>query len=63
MLIFVKGPYLARIASGHKTTTIRPWRTCSLRAGSVVSFNGRVRVTLTAVEHRRFGDLDDDGRG
>lgn len=59
MLIFVKAPYLARITSRQKTSTIRPWRTCTLTVGSRLLFNGKYPVTLTAVEHRRLGDLDD----
>jgi len=59
MLIFVKGVYLARIASGEKTTTIRPWRTCTLRVGTVLSFNGKIRVVLTKLEHRRVRELSD----
>jgi hypothetical protein len=59
MLIFVKGHYLARIASGQKTTTIRPWKTCKLKPGAVLSFNGKVRTVVTRVEQRRLGDLTD----
>lgn len=55
MLLFVKGPALAQIAAGQKTATIRPWRKCKLQPGTVLSFNGRVRVVLTRVE---FSTLD-----
>ena len=60
MLIFIKGKYLPLIASGQKTTTIRPWRHCRLVAGGSLSFNGRLRVTLTRVEQRRLCELTDD---
>ncbi len=50
MLLFVKGPALAQIVAGRKTATIRPWRRCKLQPGSVLSFNGRVRVVLQRVE-------------
>ena len=59
MLLFVKPDYLSRIRAGHKTTTIRPWKVCSLKPGAVLSFNGRVRVTITEVAHVRYGDLTD----
>jgi len=59
MLIFVKGDYLRLIESGQKTTTIRPWRRCKLVPGGTLSFNGRVVVTLTRVEHRHLADLTD----
>lgn len=60
MLLFLKGHYLPLIASGQKTTTIRAWKTCKLERGSSLSFNGKMRVTLTRVEQRRLGDLTDD---
>lgn len=50
MLLFVKGKALAQIAAGRKTATVRPWRRCKLQPGTVLSFNGRVRVTLLRVE-------------
>lgn len=37
--------------------TVRPWKTCKLRPGSPLSFNGKVRVTLTHVEQVRLGDM------
>ena len=60
MLIFLKGYYLPLIVDGRKTTTLRPWKTCTLRRGRTMTFNGRVRVTLTKVEQRRLLDLTDD---
>jgi hypothetical protein len=57
MLIFVKGHYVALIADGRKTTTIRPWKTCKLRPGAVLSFNGRLRARLTAAVPGRLGDV------
>lgn len=57
MLIFVKGHYLPLIASGHKTTTIRPWKRCKLVPGDPLSFNGKIRAAITQVEQRRLGDL------
>jgi hypothetical protein len=60
MLIYIKGWYLPLIAEGTKTTTIRLWKVCNLLPGRTLTFNGRIRVTLTRVEHRRLGDLDDD---
>jgi ASC-1-like (ASCH) protein len=59
MLIFVKGCYEGLIAAGEKTTTVRLWKSCRLQPGDPLSFNGRVRATITAVEQRRLGDLDD----
>jgi hypothetical protein len=60
MLIYIKGHYLPLIVDGRKTTTMRPWKTCTLQRGRTLTFNGRVRVTLTKVEQRRLLDLTDD---
>lgn len=59
MLIFVKGPYLDLIREGRKTTTIRPWKASTLKPGHVLSFNGKVRVTLRAVDQVPLADIDD----
>jgi len=60
MLLYIKGWYLPLIDEGTKTTTIRLWKVCNLRPGRSLTFNGRIRVTLTKVDHRRLGDLTDD---
>ena len=57
MLIFVKGHYLPLIASGQKTSTIRPWKVCRLRPGGTLVFNGKITTVITQVEQRRLGDL------
>jgi hypothetical protein len=64
MLLFLKAPYLARVRSGQKTTTIRPWKTCRLVAGDLLHFptGGNVRgsqvvARITDVRRVRFGDL------
>lgn len=59
MLIFIKGHYLELIRQGLKTTTIRPWKTCRLRPGVTLSFNGRVRARLRSVEQVPLSAIDD----
>lgn len=59
MLLFVKGAYLELIRQGRKTTTIRPWKVCSLTPGRVLSFNGKIRVRLRAVNQVPLADIDD----
>lgn len=59
MLILLKQRFVNQVLAGTKTSTIRPWPRCSLRPGSPISFNGRVRATCTAVERTRLADLID----
>lgn len=59
MLLFVKGPYLDLIREGRKTTTIRPWKRSTLTPGRMVSFNGKVRCRLRAVDQVELADIDD----
>lgn len=42
----MKAHYLPLIERGEKTATIRPWRTCTLQPGAVLSFNGKLRARL-----------------
>jgi hypothetical protein len=60
MLIFVKGHYLPLIASGRKTTTIRPWKTCKLGLGDELVFNSKIRCLVTRVEQRRLHEVTAD---
>lgn len=59
MLLFLKGEYLDLVRQGKKTTTIRPWKTCKLKPGRTVSFNGRLRVPLVKVAQVALHDIDD----
>jgi hypothetical protein len=57
--MFLKGPYLDLVEQGLKTTTIRPWKVCKLKPGSILSLNGKIRVTVTKVEQIHIDDVDD----
>ena len=59
MLLFIKAHYLTRILAGEKTATIRPWRSCKLKPGDVLSFNGKVRAPLVRVTLCRLDTLTD----
>lgn len=60
MIIFVKGPLADLIASGEKTSTIRPWKTCALEPGRVLLINNRLPVVLTRVEFAAIRELSAD---
>lgn len=60
MLMFVKGPYLRQILRGEKTSTIRPWKTCTLAPGDVLMFNGRIRAVITRVVKCTLRDITED---
>jgi hypothetical protein len=57
VLIFVKGEYLDQIKRGEKTATLRPWKTCRMKPGDPLVFNGKVHATLTRVVQRELGTL------
>jgi ASC-1-like (ASCH) protein len=51
MLLFVRQKYVDQIRSGEKTCEIRAGkRYRNIRPGSILSLNGRERVTVTHVE-------------
>jgi hypothetical protein len=58
--ILFKKPFHRAILEGRKTTTLRRWRTCRLRAGDRVFSPGVGELVLQAVEPIEWATLTDD---
>lgn len=56
----MKKEYFEAIRSGAKRTTLRYWRTCRLRPGSVHLIPGLGRVRIDAVRIVQWPQLTDD---
>jgi len=59
-VLLMKKEFFEKIRSGAKTTTLRFWRRCHLRAGSVQTVPGLGKVRIDTAQPVEVNDLTDE---